>query len=171
MKYILLIVSSVFLLSMNTTKPDIFNRLQCDKNNIKDLINFDFPQGSVFEIESKHKAIGLKFKNGDLKAQQTYGLSFWDFCSNEYAFLTKQDKTKIVIADVLLIPKEFKEHPKSLPGSNCQKNQKKITNDTFYVLEKKTSSHVSQVKWAQEIDKKKIKFKKIDSAGMTCSLE
>jgi hypothetical protein len=160
MKRIACVLCLFLLVCGDALAADEFDKVQCGSDIPKTLIGQRASNDRVVAIEGRHKDLRLKDLGGD-EISDRLSSTNWLICGNE--FVTLQDDR---IRDVLPFPPHSKDAP-AFSGI-CQVNGKDVPDAIVAVLSFKPGTEPLTASAAWKIDKKRTKFVKISTDGLTC---
>ncbi len=149
-----------FLVCGDACAADEFDKVQCGSDIPKVLIGQRSSNDRVVVIEDRHKDLRLKVLGSD-EISDRLSTTNWLICGNE--FVTLQDDR---IRDVLPFPPHSKDAPAF--GGICQVNGKDVPDVIVAVLSLRPGIEPLTASAAWKIDKKRAKFAKISTDGLTC---
>jgi hypothetical protein len=143
---------------------DPFSAVRCGADVGTALIGKTPPDEPGDILLKKHPDLGLVSLDGDIVTDDLF-LNTLHICDDEYALLT--DTKNGVIGDVLKFPAHSPSHPSFT--SLCQQGGKEFS--VIGVFERNGTEDILPVQSAWRIDETKVKFIKIDTAGLSCGRE
>jgi len=160
MKRIACALCLFFLVCGDAHTADQFDKVQCGLDIPKVLTGQRPSNDRVVVIEGRHKDLRLKDLGSD-EISDRLSSTNWLICGNE--FVTLQDDR---IRDVLPFPPHSKDAP-AFSGI-CQVNGNDAPDVIVAVLSFKPGTEPLTASAAWKIDKKRAKFVKISTDGLTC---
>ena len=121
-----------------SSHADEFAKVKCGSNVSQAVIGKSTSPRKLREVENAHRAIGLRNLGSDGLPDDPFQLVWWEICGREYVFLKQSTHSQRVIRDVLPIPQALQGYPWSLPGAECERDNKKLNEN---ILHRYSSNH------------------------------
>jgi len=169
----LLMLLGILVLTCGKASADEFDALRCGADVPGALIGKHSRNEKVVVTEARHRDLALKDLGADIITDEINMID-WSICGAEYYVLVDQHD---IIRDVLAFPNHSRAAPAS--SGDCQRNGQEMKEIIYSVLDNKTGSDrkydqndktLLPALWAWKIDVKRVKFVKLDIAGMLCPL-